>query len=79
MAHDTGAKIKASQLQIDLTIAEQKVFALQSRLEVVADLMAKHGFIDDTPHSKYCFVNGSTVVAEYQHIDGMPSNNKRSR
>lgn len=82
MAHDTGHKIKANELQLELTVAEQKIFLLQSRLELVADIMIKHGFIQNTPHARYSFVNGAPVSsffpikegAEYTDLDGLSSN-----
>lgn len=78
MARTTKARIVAHTLQIEINELSNRVFAYQSRLEQVADIIIKHGFIPDTPHARYQFINGvamhnfpSTILeAEIIDVDG---------
>jgi hypothetical protein len=80
MARDTGSKIKATELQIENQELITRNYLLQSRLELVAELLARHGFIQDTPYARYCFATGAaidnfpSIKPEFTDIDGNPSN-----
>lgn len=79
MAHGTGIRIKANELEIANNTLTNKVLLLQTRLEIVADMLIKHELLQNNPHVRYLFVNGGPLQDfpvwqnEITDVDGLKS------
>lgn len=79
MAHGTGIRLKANELEIANNTLTNKVLLLQTRLEIVADMLIKHDLLQNNPHVRYLFVNGGALhnfpvwQSETTDVDGLQS------
>ncbi len=73
--------IRKTQAQQILELETEKEMLVE-RLETVADLLQKHGFLGLTPHERYVFTHGIPTnslqhkhpdVAVFTDKDGLPS------